>query len=170
MQISTGIESQYFLLLCLFIIIAVWGFCSTVHIKHAFAKLTSIATPNPEEICGYATTYWIEHANRQSDITLEAKRVYALCCFGYEYLLVDGIVHYVTLGRFSPLAGQSSNKCLIAVEHGAREALFLRPKMFKQLIVNDTVSVFSIHKLSAFVNEALRSGQISPKTQTSPNP
>jgi hypothetical protein len=152
MQVFSGHWGAYAFGLILLLCAAVWTAIGMAQTNRAFSQIVTAARPGIQMLDGCPLDYWLEELNRDSNVTLLVNQSYILSWRGNDYWLIDGKARYMTFGRFGPLAGQSSVKCLIAAKGAARDALAENPHMFRRLIAKDTASAFAIRRLSAFAN------------------
>ena len=134
---------------------SVWTAIGMAKTNRAFSNIVRKARTGGQFLGGQPLEYWLQELNRDSNVTLTVNRCYILSWQGHDYWLIDGRVRYVTLGRFGPLSGQSSVKCLVTPEDGARETLASSPHMFGQLIIKDKVAAFAIRRLTEFADESM---------------
>jgi len=152
MQMISGPWGPYPLALILLLCAAVWTAIGMARTNRAFSEIIRATRPGVQMLDGHPFEYWLEELNRDSDVTLLVNQSFILSWRGHDYWLIDGRARYVTFGRFGPIAGQSSVKCLIATEGAARKTLTSKPRMFRQLIIKDRAAAFTIRRLAAFAN------------------
>lgn len=150
LQIFSGYWAPYAFGLVLLLCAALWTAIGMAQTNRSFSQIVAAARPGIQMFDGRPLDYWLAELNRNSNVTLLVEQSFVLSWRGNDYWLVDGRSQYVTFGRFGPLAGQSSVKCLIATNDVARDALVSNPRVFRRLIDKDTASAFAIRRLSAF--------------------